>query len=437
MKLHFFKDCIKYLFAFMAVLLLLTGFIVGVATIPRDKIKCNFLESAKYMCERRTSYLITNWIHASQMDRYADCITLSISHQLDENRPLESAMRTSFYGGYSRSMNNYLLESVQNNLKASHEYIRYWHGSAATMRFLHLFWNIKAIYIFHAVLMALLSLILIIILLKNRFRIESASYVLSMIIVSIWYVPLCLEYTYTFLCMMIASIIGLLLAVKQKCQLLGVFFMITGMVTVYFDFLTTETLTLLIPLLLILRVFRRQDKSGKELWINGLKFGATWGIGYLGMWVMKWFLASIALKENVLPYVTGHVTERINGAVSGYHITGNTYLDTLLLNLRNLFPYEYGLSGAVLVVAFIFAVIVLPVVAGHVKMRKNVRASNVLLFAAIGLVPYVRYLILHNHSYIHSFFTYRAQAATVLALCFIILDLVEPTKRKSVTSYET
>ena len=89
------------------------------------------------------------------------------------------------------------------------------------------------------------------------------------------------------------------------------------------------------------------------------------------MWVMKWFLASIVLKENVLPYVTGHVTERINGAVSGYHITWNTYLDTLLLNLRNLFPYEYGLSGAVLVVAFIFAVIVLPVVAGHVKMRKN------------------------------------------------------------------
>ena len=35
-------------------------------------------------------------------------------------------------------------------------------------------------------------------------------------------------------------------------------------------------------------------------------------------------------------------------------------------------------------------------------------------------VPYARYIILHNHSYIHCFFTYRAQAATVAAAVLII-----------------
>ena len=135
-----------------------------------------------------------------------------------------------------------------------------------------------------------------------------------------------------------------------------------------------------------------------------------------------------------MPYVTGHVSERISGTVNGYQMTGNTYIDTLLLNLRNLFPYEYGLSGAVLVMVFVFVLIVIPVVAGRVRLKEKVSCSNVALFVIIGLIPYVRFLVLHNHSYIHNFFTYRAQAATVMAICFVILELIEATNRKAVIS---
>lgn len=416
----------------MVIYLLLTGLIVGVAIIPRERIKTNMLESAEYMCESPTQWLLTDWIHASQIDHYADCITLSIAYELDESRPLQSAMTTSFYGYQTTAMNTMLLESVRDDLSATTEYLRYWHGSAAAMRLLHLFWNIKTIYMFHAILMAAVSLILIILLFKNGFREEAVAYVLAMIIVSIWYVPLCLEYTYTFICMMVSAIIGFILALKHKDQWLGLFFMITGMVTVYFDFLTTETLTLLIPLLLILRVWSRQGRE--EKWVYSLKFGIAWSAGYLGMWMMKWLTASIVLGENVMPYVTGHVSERISGTVNGYQMTGNTYIDTLLLNLRNLFPYEYGLSGAVLVMVFVFVLIVIPVVAGRVRLKEKVSCSNVALFVIIGLIPYVRFLVLHNHSYIHNFFTYRAQAATVMAICFVILELIEATNRKAVIS---
>ena len=414
----------------MVIYLLLTGLIVGVAIIPRERIKTNMLESAEYMCESPTQWLLMDWIHASQIDHYADCITLSIAYELDESRPLQSAMTTSFYGYQTTAMNTMLLESVRDDLSATTEYLRYWHGSAAAMRLLHLFWNIKTIYMFHAILMAAVSLILIILLFKNGFREEAVAYVLAMIIVSSWYVPLCLEYTYTFICMMVSAIIGFILALKHKDQWLGLFFMITGMVTVYFDFLTTETLTLLIPLLLILRVWSRQGRE--EKWVYSLKFGIAWSAGYLGMWMMKWLTASIVLGKDVLPYVTGHVAERISGGVTGYYMTGNIYIDTLLLNLRNLFPYEYGLSGAVLVMVFMFVVVALPVVTGRVRLREKVNLSDVLLFAVIGLLPYVRFLVLQNHSYIHNFFTYRAQAATIMASCFIVLELVEPTQRKAV-----
>ena len=432
MNRRILKKGIIYPISFVVIYLLLTGLIVGVAIIPRERIKTNMLESAEYMCESPTQWLLTDWIHASQIDHYADCITLSIAYELDESRPLQSAMTTSFYGYQTTAMNTMLLESVRDDLSATTEYLRYWHGSAAAMRLLHLFWNIKTIYMFHAILMAAVSLILIILLFKNGFREEAVAYVLAMIIVSSWYVPLCLEYTYTFICMMVSAIIGFILALKHKDQWLGLFFMITGMVTVYFDFLTTETLTLLIPLLLILRVWSRQGRE--EKWVYSLKFGIAWSAGYLGMWMMKWLTASIVLGKDVLPYVTGHVAERISGGVTGYYMTGNIYIDTLLLNLRNLFPYEYGLSGAVLVMVFVFVLIVIPVVAGRVRLKEKVSCSNVALFVIIGLIPYVRFLVLHNHSYIHNFFTYRAQAATVMAICFVILELIEATNRKAVIS---
>ena len=36
------------------------------------------------------------------------------------------------------------------------------------------------------------------------------------------------------------------------------------------------------------------------------------------------------------------------------------------------------------------------------------------------IIPYIRYIVLHNHSYVHSFFTYRAQMATIIAVVLIV-----------------
>ena len=41
------------------------------------------------------------------------------------------------------------------------------------------------------------------------------------------------------------------------------------------------------------------------------------------------------------------------------------------------------------------------------------------LMLLLGLVPYVRYLLLSNHAYMHYFFTYRAQLVTVMVLMYI------------------
>ena len=75
--------------------------------------------------------------------------------------------------------------------------------------------------------------------------------------------------------------------------------------------------------------------------------------------------------------------------------------------------------SAVGVIGFI-ALILFALYVGFVYRQDRVDRGFIVLATIIALVPYVRYLVLHNHSYIHCFFTFRAQAATVMAIVLII-----------------
>ena len=53
----------------------------------------------------------------------------------------------------------------------------------------------------------------------------------------------------------------------------------------------------------------------------------------------------------------------------------------------------------------------------YLIMRSGISSNGFAqLMLTAGLLPYLRYIVLSNHSYLHDFFTYRAQAASVLAL---------------------
>lgn len=421
----------KYALTFLLVVSLLFVVLIGAASLPDNVVQGRFEESSEYMAGHDTDYLIHKFAMSSQLDHMADCITLSIAYYLHGDSTLRSAMRAYYYGNESDQMNRYLQESVETDIHPNQDYLFYWNGSAAATRILHLFMSIRGIYFFHTVLMAVLVIVLILILWKNRMKGEAIAFVLSMVAVSVWYVPWCLKYTYSFLCMLATAIIGAQLALRGKDQWIGPMFLVTGMVTVYFDFLTTEALSLLVPLLLILRMQCRY-KTGKQLWLNALKYGFAWGIGYLGMWVMKWAFASLILHMDVIPYVLGHIAEMMHGRTVGYYVTGNFYTDVLMKNILLVFPLEYGISGAMLIFALVFMMFVLPVALGKVALRKQIKGGSIALYAVIGLIPYVRYLVLSNHSYANFFYTYRAQAATVLALCCIVFELVERISEKGV-----
>lgn len=367
------KSLLKYITVFFMTFAVLTGALVLTAKLPRSLIQENCLESANYLCERKVFWNLHQEINSTKIDRYADSILLGIAYQYDGEHPLESVMWSSYYTTNYKNEKDNLLDAVTYGYEANQQYLRYWHGSNSILRPLLVFLNIQQIYVFNGILMVLLIVLLLRMLAKNKAML---------------------------LC--IGTILGLML-------------------TNYVDFLTTETLTLLIPLLLILWMdcHKNQDRLWKDMLKNAAKAMSAWGIGYVGMWMMKWVFASFVLKQNVMIYVSEHIEERIGGGL-GMNLW-EYLMGAITKNISCLFPLEYGLMGMLIGIVGLLLFLYI----GYVYHKDAISKARIGIYAVLGIVPYIRYLVLHNHSYMHFFFTYRAQMSTILALVMILDELTE------------
>ncbi len=425
------RTVIKYGTAFVLAVLILTALLIGAAKIPNSAIQQNMLESGEYFSSKEQVEYLTEGVLASQIHYSADAMWCSIAYNLEPDHPLESAMWANFSLWEEENYIGGFYQSVLNEAPGKLvQYLRYWHGPAAILRFVHLFLNIRQVYILLSGLLTLLTVALLVILIRNHLFPEAVVFLMSLFMVSIWIVPLCLEYVWMFLVMIITAIVGAKMSLKGSCRNYGILFFLTGIIAAYLDFLTTETITLLIPLLLILRIRGRQHTNAESDWKLSLRSCMAWLVGYVGMWAMKWVIASIVLKQNVMPYVTQHIEERIGGDV-GLALP-EYLLQAILRNVGRLFVFDYGFVGAMVLGSLIFFFVFIPVWKNWVSVKTKINKSRVVLFFSFGLIPYIRYLVLHNHSYGHYCFTYRAQAASVMALCFVIFELVDIHAKREV-----
>lgn len=416
------KSILKYIAVFLAVVMFCTVALSSVAMIPRNLIQKNLEKSAEYLTAHDTHfrrYLVPG-VASSMVDEVADANLLNIAYFLDPTHPLQSAMRCDCY--YIRGHENDMFrDAVMGDILPNEQYFRYWHGSLIFIRPLLMLLNIQQIYWFHSVVLAVLMVCLLVLLFRHDFQKESLALILSMIAISLWTVPMCLEFTWMFLLMFIVSIVAVLLALKEEYSCFGLLFFITGMITIFLDFFTTETLTVLIPLLLTLRIRKRQGKTKSGKFI--LKCCVLWGIGYVTMWAAKWGLASLVLKTNVISSIHSNVDEHL--ASAGYSTQLSYLLSILQKNLFCLFPVSIGFLGAIMIFLAIFFFIFLPICQNRIVLKKEILWSAVGYYTALGVIPYIRFVAIPHHSWYHYFFTYRAQAASVMAFCFIVLELLE------------
>ena len=184
----------------------------------------------------------------------------------------------------------------------------------------------------------------------------------------------------------------------------GILFLITGAVTGYLDLLTYPLVTLGLPAVLWFSL--NNSDNIKENLKKIVFISAFWTIGYSVMWSSKWVLGSIITGENILKEAAGSIQFRTS---SNLYEQSFNFADVI----SNQFKSSYDIIWVVLIIAVLFAIIT-----GTKKQMINVLVPCFI----IAVYPLVWYAVLKNHSFIHSFFTYRELAITLYAgVTFVVV----------------
>lgn len=404
--------------AFAAVIALLWGTLILTSLIPNEKILGNMLTSAEsYVTPDPFSFENGKKFNAVA-DNYADVILQNILWNIKSDDPFVSSLDTKYFDGEEFGV-NWGYYAALNGYQPNTDYTRYWHGSVIFIRPLMTVTNVKGVKFIGFSAAMLLALTVLGLLVWKKQYFAAAAFALSLICVQFYNVRLSLEYLPMANIAMISCICFICLE-KKGDTALTVLSVIFGAMTAFFDFLTIETLSVLLPLLLIFIIREQENRLGqlRENLLLSVKCGGCWAAAYAGTFLVKWTAATVVTGENKFEAAITSAEKRFVGTAEELPFFKQLFFAPLA-NLSTMFGGEERVDGGRIVVGLLLTDLVFGGIYFIFRRRKTNKPVT-LICLILGLLPYLRYMVLNNHSYLHEFFTYRAQAASVLALCGIV-----------------
>lgn len=395
------------------------------ASIPNSLIKENMLKSAITMTHSEAFVYHDGNKMNGIADNYADSIWLNVAWYMGKESAFTASVNTVYYDGEKDWEAVGLYQAVTDESReANTDYTRYWHGTAGVIRIFHLFTDVNGIRRIGFLTILGLAAIIMILLMKDGKDNVAVLFFISICMVKIWNVRLSMEYQPAFILGFLMCILYLLFEKKGDDSLLSLA-IVSGSGIAFFDFLTTETIVVLLPLILVITVRgleNRIEPFEKSIIMLLSQVGA-WGISYIMTVLAKWFLATIITEENKFAmaiYMTG---ERIGGNKPGTGELGPVlkWLSAPAANLSVLFGGNKRLDITAILIGSVFVLIFVGISFGCFRYGSKERRVANLLLSVLGSVVLVRYLVLNNHSYIHAFFTYRGMISLIMAMFSLII----------------
>jgi hypothetical protein len=218
-------------------------------------------------------------------------------------------------------------------------------------------------------------------------------------------VPLLLQYMSMYYITVIGILLYCVLYEHKKMNTPGLFFMILGSVTNFFDFLTTPLMSLGMVLVVAFALHSLEDRYTMK---KGIGFiignSVTWVLGYGLTWFAKWCISSVILKRDVIADGLAQVLYRTEGSDA---VPVNR-IGAVMLNLTSMFP-----KGAVFIIGILGVIWLIWFFRQHETGKRIVEVIPVLLCAAY---PVIWYFVLANHSELHYYFTFRSLEVSVFAV---------------------
>ena len=403
------------------------------AMIPNEALKDNFKKSADSYRDVAPFHFYNGEKWSGIADNYADAILLNVAWHVGKGNPLAASIDTGYYDGGEDGLKQGLLLSVTENAEANVDYTRYWHGSILFLRPLLLFMDVNGVKnLGLGVILLLLGLTMAVLIRKKHADI-AVLLAVSMVMVQVWNLRLSLEYQPVFLLTYVLCPLYLWLE-KKGDQWLTLLSVAAGTAVAFFDFLTTETLTLLLPLILVVAVRTKEGRLSpmRESLRLLVTCGICWGLSYAGAFLVKWIAASLVTGENSFLLALSSAAERIGGEVALEADPPESIFSAPAANLTVIFGGTLRVEvGRALVGLFLYMGILGSV--WYLFRKKEGKREASILLLLLGAVVFLRYLVLNNHSYLHEFFTYRTLAAPILASLLILwLNIELPKGRRRI-----
>lgn len=174
-------------------------------------------------------------------------------------------------------------------------------------------------------------------------------------------------------------------------------FFVAGASTILFDFLPYPLITLGIPLVVSVCLYKREFRDDVKCVI---KNSLLWLFGYAGMWFSKWVLVTLLTDYNVIKDAWLNILRRSYETSEIEHgVPDMTILHSILSNVAVIWNRNtvivLGLALALILISSVFSLCVLK---KKYRPKINLRA---LVLLGVGVMPFVWYSVLVQHSIVH------------------------------------
>lgn len=385
------------------ILIVAIGAVVGVMAlaatylVPQSRMKDNAWESAILMHREGLGSFMWPTVKMTQLDGYTDGLMLNTAYTETDDGIRDILLDTRVQvGGINPMESFYEMIALENKDYSVETYGRYWHGYQILWRPLLCFFNYGEI---RQINMAI-QLALVFAFLYLLFSTGEKALVIPFFGMYLFLTPLSLfssmQFSPCFYLMLLASMALVGLRAHLNDTRRNYLFLLTGILTAFFDLLTYPFVTLGIPLITYLAI----DQECRENWKKSIKdiifHTISWGIGYVGMWGAKWVAASVLTDENVIMDAVNQVKFR-----SGHYEKGRSFATTLWLN----FDACNMKSSWVVLICLALLLLVCVII--------NFRRNGMQVFPVtawillVALYPFLWYYLTMHHSSDNSYFTWR------------------------------
>ncbi len=301
-----------------------------------------------------------------------------------------------------------------------HEYSRYWHGYLIYLKPLLLVFSWSQIVVIGAVIQLFLLLAVIIISVKKK----QAGVGIATVIGFFFMKPLLILASLTMSvcwCITLSALLVMLSCHErlEKKRLYPEAFLLIGIFTSYFDFLTYPIVTLGFPLCAYFLIERKCTLKQSFLKIIG--YCTCWGTGYAGMWAFKWLIADVTLHTGTIKDALWSVLGRTESIGGRPRMNGGFYV--ISLNLQEYKSELYAVAAVLVLLAF--AAVLLA------AFRTSAKETILRMapFAVIFCIPFIWIIVVQHHSALHARFTFRILGVAALALCCIVTAGLQTLKK--------